>query len=63
MLQILVNNRTIKLVFSIGVEYATYSLKLGYINCWEYAILLLDSCQKNKDYLIRGNPYFGLSMC
>lgn len=53
MLQILVNNRTIKLMFSIGVEYATYSLKLGYMNCWEYAILLLDSCQKNKDYLIR----------
>ena len=63
MLQILVNNRIIKLMFSIGVEYAIYSLKLGYTNCWEYAILLLDSRQKNKDYLIRGNPYFGLSMC
>ena len=41
MLQILVNNRTIKLMFSIGVEYATYSLKLGYTNCWEYAICCL----------------------
>lgn len=60
MLQILVNNRIVELVFSIGVEYALYSLKLGYTNCREYAILLLDSCQKNKDYLIRGNPYFVL---
>lgn len=62
MLQILVNNGIAKLIFSIGAEYSIYSLKLRYTNCWEYAILLLD-CQKNKDYLIRGNPYFGLSMC
>lgn len=41
MLQILVNNGIVKLVFSIGAEYAIYSLKLGYTNCWEYAICCL----------------------
>lgn len=39
MLQTLANNGIVELMFSIGAEYAIYSLKLGYINCWEYAVL------------------------